>query len=92
MFSFDQISAAWPAFRFEAIDVNGTPGAIVEKDQLVTVAEMLRDEFGFNHIIDGISIDRFERKIRFEMTYNLRNLQTKDRPISDEDLERRQLA
>lgn len=79
MFSFDQITTAWPAFRYEAIDINGTPCALVEKDQLVTVAEMLRDEFGFDHIIDGISIDRFDRTMRFEMTYNLRNMQTKDR-------------
>ncbi|MBS1902088.1 MAG: NADH-quinone oxidoreductase subunit C [Bacteroidetes bacterium] len=79
MFSFDQITAAFPGFRYEAIDINGTPGAIVDRDQILSVAQMLRDEFGFRHIVDGLGIDRFERKMRFEMTYNLRNLDTKER-------------
>lgn len=79
MFSFDQLTAARADIQFEAIDINGTPGAIVGRDQVVAVAEMLRDQFGFTHLVDGIGIDRFERKFRFEMTYNIRNMKTNER-------------
>ncbi len=79
MFTFDQITAAWPGFRYEAIDVNGTPCALVDRDQIVAAAEMLRDEFGFTHLLDGIAVDRFERTMRFEMIYNVRNPETRER-------------
>lgn len=79
MFTFDQITSARADLHFEAIDINGTPGAIIGADQIVAFARVLRDEFGFDQIVDGIGIDRFERKLRFEMIYSLRNMKTHER-------------
>lgn len=79
MFTFDLLQAAVPGFSYEAIDINGTPCALLAREHLVAAAKALKEQFGFTHFIDGLGIDRFERKMRFEMTYNLRNPETKER-------------
>ena len=79
MFSFDSITEALPGVSFESIDVNGTPAALIKKEEIVKVAKLLHDQFGFVQMIDAFGMDRNEKHGRFEVTYNIRNHQTKER-------------
>ncbi len=79
MFTFDQLTTLLPGFSFEPVDINGTACALLEREHLVAVAKLLKEQYGFTHFIDTVGIDRLERKMRFEVTYNLRNPQTLER-------------
>src|ERR1043165_1377603 len=79
MFTFDQLTTAVANFQFTAVDIKGTPCALINRELLPAAAKALKEQFGFTHFIDICSIDRFERKERFEITYNLRNPETKER-------------
>jgi len=78
MFNFDSLKEEFAEFTYEAVDVNGSPGAIVAADQILHVAAMIK-RAGFQQFIDAFGIDRNERKERFEITYNLRNHTTHER-------------
>ncbi|MDP4237700.1 MAG: NADH-quinone oxidoreductase subunit C, partial [Bacteroidota bacterium] len=58
---------------------NGTIGAMFDRTRILDVARILKEQFGFTHFIDAFGVDRNERKMRFEMIYNLRNPATKER-------------
>ena len=79
MFTFDQLNEHIPNLTFEIIDINGTPAALVKREQLLDVARTLKEKFGFTHFLDTIGIDRYERKDRFEVTHNISNPQTHQR-------------
>ena len=79
MFSFEDLKTALPDLEFTIVDVKGTPAALLSREQIVSVARLLKDTYGFRLFIDALGIDRNERKMRFEVTYNLRNLDTKER-------------
>ncbi len=79
MFNFDEIQQHIPSFTYEAIDINGTPCALVTREHIQEVGKALKEKFGFTHFIDTVGIDRNERKMRFEVTYNIRNPETKQR-------------
>jgi NADH-quinone oxidoreductase subunit C len=79
MFNFDDIKQHFPDFNFEAMDVNGTQCAIIEREKWLQAAGILKGKFGFTHFVDTIGHDRAERKMRFEVTYHLRNLETKQK-------------
>jgi NADH-quinone oxidoreductase subunit C len=79
MFQFDDIKQHIPSFTYEPVDVNGTICALLPREHLHEVATLLKEKFGFTHFIDTVGHDRWERKARFEVTYNLRNPETKER-------------
>lgn len=79
MFQFDDIKQHIPSFTYEPVDVNGTICALLLREHLHEVATVLKEKFGFTHFIDTVGHDRWERKSRFEVTYNLRNPETKER-------------
>ncbi len=78
MFSFESVKEQFPEFTYEAVDVNGTPGALVSNDDVLRVANFLK-ESGFLQLMDAFGIDRNQKKGRFEITYNLRNHKTNER-------------
>lgn len=55
------------------------PRIEIPKDRLVEIAKILRDEFGFNQLVDVVGVDRFTKDNRFEVIYNLWNLELKQR-------------
>ncbi len=68
-------------FNMQYSDVNGTPSLIVLKEEVLDVCKTLRDDssFRFNSCLDAISVDRFEKKNRFEMIYNLVSIDNNER-------------
>jgi NADH-quinone oxidoreductase subunit C len=79
VFSFEELKATLPDLNYEPVDVNGTPGALVAREKIQEVARALKEKHGFLQMIDGLGVDRNERKMRFEMIYNLRNHKTNER-------------
>jgi NADH-quinone oxidoreductase subunit C len=79
MLDFTQFSTEIPGFSFEAMDINGTQCAIIDRTHLLALSTLLKDKHGFTNFVDTVGIDRFTRTMRFEVTYNLRNLTTKER-------------
>jgi NADH-quinone oxidoreductase subunit C len=79
MFSFNDLKTSLPDLTFETLDVNGTIGAIFERERIRDISRILKEEFGFTHFIDMLGADSNERKMRFSVIYNLRNPQTKER-------------
>jgi len=76
MFSFEDIKAEFPEFEYEPVAVKDEAGAIVPPEQLVKVARLLKEKFGFIHMCDALGHDRNVRKGRFEITWNIRNPKT----------------
>ena len=79
MFTFEQLKEKDPNIQFEKISVGGDEAALVSREQIVGIAKRLKTEFGFLQMIDALGHDRMEKKDRFEVTYNLRNHNTKQR-------------
>jgi len=79
MFTFDDIKTHLADFTYEPLDVTGTMCAIIPSEKIRDVARIIKEQFGFTHFIDVLGVDRNERKMRFEVIYNLRNPQTKER-------------
>ena len=79
MFTFEQLKEKNPDLQFEKVDVGDDEGVIVPREQILGVAQRLKNEFGFLQMIDIIGHDRMEKKHRFEVTYDLRNHMTNQR-------------
>lgn len=59
----------FPDISFENItDYNRI---IVPKEKILVVSKILRNEFGFDQLIDIVGVDRFTKEDRFELIYNL---------------------
>ena len=79
MFTFEALKEKDAEFTFESVDLRGDEAAIVAREQILKIARRLKEEFGFLQMIDALGHDRMERKMRFEVTYNLRNHKTNQR-------------
>ncbi|MBK9331559.1 MAG: NADH-quinone oxidoreductase subunit C [Ignavibacteria bacterium] len=60
-------------FQIEFTDVNGTPAIYIDHKDVIEVCNILKNDesLKYNSMVDGVSVDRFEKKNRFEMIYNL---------------------
>ena len=60
-------------FPIEYSDVKGTPAITVNKENILEVCRILKedDALKFNQLVDAVSVDRFSKKNRFEMIYNI---------------------
>jgi NADH-quinone oxidoreductase subunit C len=63
----------------EFYDVNGSPGIITSPDKVIQVCEVLKNELSFSQCRDAVGVDRFKKKNRFEVIYNLYSLEFCDR-------------
>ncbi|HMS33203.1 MAG TPA: NADH-quinone oxidoreductase subunit C [Ignavibacteria bacterium] len=68
-------------FKIEYTDVNGTPALYINKEDILEVCKILKDDesLKFNSCVDAVSVDRFEKKDRFEMIYNLLSIDNNER-------------
>jgi NADH-quinone oxidoreductase subunit C len=79
MFSLEGLKAQLPGIEFEEVDITGTIGIIIPREEIRNVARIVKEQFGFAHFIDALGVDRNQRKMRFEVIYNIRNMETKER-------------
>jgi len=77
----NQLKLKLKKFRLEFTEVNGTPALLINKDEIIEVCRILKEdtELKFNSLIDAISVDRFQKLNRFEMIYNLVSIENNDR-------------
>lgn len=68
-------------FKIEYTDVNGTPALYINKEDILEVCKILKEDesLKFNSCVDAVSVDRFEKKDRFEMIYNLLSIDSNER-------------
>ncbi len=68
-------------FNIEFSDVNGTPALYVDKDNIIDVCRILKEDesLKFNSLVDAVSVDWFRKKNRFEMIYNLVSIDNNER-------------
>lgn len=79
MFTFDQLQEKEPELHFEKVTVGNDEAVVVPREQILGIARRLKSEFGFLQLMDALGTDRMEKRDRFEITYNIRNHQTKQR-------------
>jgi NADH-quinone oxidoreductase subunit C len=60
-------------YKTEFEDINGTIGIISGKEEILEVCRILKEdsELKFTSLVDAVGVDRFQKKNRFEMIYNL---------------------
>lgn len=63
----------------EFTDVNGTLNLVINKDQMLEVASILKNDLSFDSLVDAIGVDRFQKVNRFEIIYNACSIANKDR-------------
>jgi NADH-quinone oxidoreductase subunit C len=68
-------------YRIEYSNVNGTPGIIIDKDDVVYVCRILKEdeELSYDLLLDEFGVDRFQKKNRFEVICNVYSVKFKDR-------------
>lgn len=68
-------------FKIEYTDVNGTPALYINKEDVLEVCKILKEDgsLKFNSCVDAVSVDRFEKKNRYEMIYNLVSIDNNER-------------
>lgn len=68
-------------FKTEFDNINGTTGIYLDKDEVLSVCKVLKEdsELKFNSLVDAISVDRFQKKNRFEMIYNIVSFDNNER-------------
>jgi len=52
---------------------------LVEYEHLLEIARLLKEQFGYNVLVDLTCVDYLPRKPRFEVVYHFMNLETKAR-------------
>ena len=62
-------------------DINGTPGFYIDKEKIINACKILKEDtdLKFNSLVDAVSVDRFQKKNRFEMIYNVISIETNER-------------
>ncbi|CAN5639541.1 hypothetical protein BH10BAC5_BH10BAC5_01460 [soil metagenome] len=67
------------SFKLEFSDVNGTLLIVTPIDLILDICKILKSELSFDQCRDAVGIDRFTKKNRYEIIYNLYSLFEKDR-------------
>lgn len=67
------------SFKLDYSDVNGTFLITIPKENLLEVCKILKNDLGFDQCRDAVGVDRFTKKNRYEILYNLYSLNEKDR-------------
>lgn len=66
-------------YNLQYTDVNGTPSITIPNENLLDVCKILKDDLKFDQCRDAVGVDRFTKKNRFEIIYNLYSLNFKER-------------
>jgi len=68
-------------FNFIFDNVNDMTGVYIDKNDVLEVCKILKEdpELKFDSLVDAVSVDRFQKKERFEMIYNILSLDFNER-------------
>jgi NADH-quinone oxidoreductase subunit C len=67
----DLLSSIKEFSEFQITDVSGTPCLEIPKEKLIKTADIIKNNIGFDMLIDIVGVDRFTKENRFELIYNL---------------------
>ena len=67
------------SFKPEYSDVNGTLLIVTPKENILEICRILKTELNFDQCRDAVAVDRFTKKNRYEIIYNLYSISQKDR-------------
>ena len=65
-----RVAARLAARADEIVDSHGTLSVVVPPDDVTTIARSLKDEFGFDLLLDVTAVDWPARKPRFDVVYH----------------------
>lgn len=74
-----KIKSKLEAYGVKFSDVNGTLNAVIDKERVLEVCNLLKKELEFDLLVDAVGVDRFQKEHRFEVIYNLYSLANRDR-------------
>ena len=66
-------------YNLQYTDVNGTPSITIPNENLLDVCNVLKNDLQFDQCRDAVGVDRFTKKNRFEIIYNLYSIPFKER-------------
>lgn len=78
-----------PGSVFDWHSQHGDRTLIIDGGKIFEIAQFLRDDHGYNVLVDLTAVDYLPRKPRFEIVYHLMNIETKARlrlKIQSDDL------
>src|SRR6266540_1236005 len=58
-------------------EINNYPCLEIPKEKIIEISKFLKDDIGFDLLVDIAGVDRFTKEDRFELVYNLRSLEKK---------------
>jgi NADH-quinone oxidoreductase subunit C len=73
------IEKRFPAAVQDWYERSGMRTLVIEGTHLLEIARMLRDESGYNFLVDLTCVDYLPRKPRFEIVYHFMNMDTRAR-------------
>ena len=73
-----QLNAKFPGAVLGVSEFRGDTTVLVKKDEIVAICTCLKQELGFNFLVDLCGVDYLGQAPRFAVVYNLRNLKTKE--------------
>ena len=73
------IEKRFPAAVYDWYEQHGMRALVVEGEHFVEIARLLKEELGYNVLVDLTAVDYQPRKPRFEVVCHLMNLKTKAR-------------
>ncbi|MBV6478124.1 MAG: NADH-quinone oxidoreductase chain 5 [Ignavibacteria bacterium] len=68
-------------FDAEFTEVNGSPAVYIDKSRIIEACRVLKEDesLKFVSLVDSVSVDRFTKKDRYEMIYNLVSIEFNER-------------
>ncbi len=77
----DILKSKLQGYITETDDITGTPGFYIDKEKIIEACKILKEDtdLNFNSLVDAVSVDRFRKKERYEMIYNIISIESNER-------------
>lgn len=74
----EELKNRFPVAVLSVEQYKGEQTVYVKKSDILSVAKAIKNDFGFNLLVDVFGTDRFTDRDRFEVIYHIRNIETAD--------------